>query len=128
MFWFYKKILEIFWRAFVPIYKRYGARRITKKHDDLGFERVDTTASSTPHKAMKTKGTEYQWKWIELFSLFKITEYIPAINIEHWSERFGIFTIICLGEGVSIKLVIFLKREVWLKQFNLSNEIDIIYL
>ncbi|GBB99866.1 hypothetical protein RclHR1_03660013 [Rhizophagus clarus] len=94
-------VFEIFWTAFVPVYNRYGTKRQVKKQgSDQDFERVDTTTSITPHKAMKTRGTEYQWKWIELFSLFKIADYRPAINIEHWSERFGIFTIICLGESV----------------------------
>ncbi|CAI2180747.1 894_t:CDS:10 [Funneliformis geosporum] len=53
-----------------------------------------------PHKAMKTRGTEYQWKWKDLFSLFRISEYRPALNIEHYSERLGLFTIIALGEGI----------------------------
>jgi hypothetical protein len=87
----------------VPVYNRYGVKRKAKNQgSDQDFERVDTATSITPHKAMRTRGTEYQWRWIELFSLFKIADYRPAINIEHWSERFGVFAIICLGEGVSI--------------------------
>ncbi|PKC15655.1 hypothetical protein RhiirA5_483782 [Rhizophagus irregularis] len=93
-------VFEIFWTAFVPVYKRYGAKKQAKKQGSEDFERVDTATSFTPHKAMRTRGTEYQWRWIELFSLFKIVDYRPAINIEHWSERFGIFAIICLGESV----------------------------
>jgi hypothetical protein len=66
------------------------------------ISRTSTVASRAPHKAMSTRGTEYQWKWKELFSIFKVSEYRPALNIEHYSERLGLFAIIALGEGVSI--------------------------
>ncbi|CAG8512414.1 1861_t:CDS:10 [Funneliformis mosseae] len=53
-----------------------------------------------PNKKMKTRGTEYQWKWKDLLPIFRISEYKPALNIEHYSERLGLFTIIALGEGI----------------------------
>jgi len=92
----------MFWMAFVPIYNRYGTKRASLVRGQ-DFKRVDTKASITPHKAMKTKGTEYEWKWIEIFSVLKIPKYRPAINIEHWSERLGVFAIIGLGESVNMK-------------------------
>ena len=61
------------------------------------------TSRSHPHKARSTRGTEYQWKWKELFtSILRKSEYRPALNIEHYSERLGLFAIVALGEGVSI--------------------------
>ncbi|GBB85600.1 hypothetical protein RclHR1_01210008 [Rhizophagus clarus] len=66
----------------------------------LTITQTSTTTSHSPHKAMRTRGTEYQWKWKDLFSIFKLSEYRPALNIEHYSERLGLFAIIALGEGV----------------------------
>jgi hypothetical protein len=65
----------------------------------LPFTRTSTTVSRSPHKATRDRGT---WKWSELFSIFSLSEYRPALNIEHYSERLGLFAIIALGEGVSI--------------------------
>ncbi|RIA96032.1 bacterial low temperature requirement A protein [Glomus cerebriforme] len=94
-------VFEVFWTAFVPVYYRYRAKKQAKiQESDLDFKKVDTATSITPHKAMRIRGTEFQWKWNELFSLFRFAEYRPAINIEHWSERYGVFAIICLGEGI----------------------------
>ncbi|RIA82456.1 bacterial low temperature requirement A protein [Glomus cerebriforme] len=66
----------------------------------LPMSQVSTATSRTPHKAMRTRGTEYEWKWKDLFSLFKVSEYRTALNIEHYSERLGLFAIIALGEGI----------------------------
>ncbi|GBB85599.1 hypothetical protein RclHR1_01210007 [Rhizophagus clarus] len=61
---------------------------------------ASTTTSHAPHKAMKICGTEYQWKWREIFMIYNEKQYRPALNIEHYSERLGLFAIIALGEGV----------------------------
>ncbi|KAG9301916.1 hypothetical protein G9A89_004596 [Geosiphon pyriformis] len=109
---------DLFWQVFVPIYNRYGTKTPVNHTHTRDFERADTLtdpvtgaksggtlepisrAATMPHRMMKTKGTEYQWKWRDLFSLFKISEYRPALNIEHWSERLGTYIIISIGEMV----------------------------
>ncbi|CAG8511839.1 165_t:CDS:2 [Paraglomus brasilianum] len=120
---------EVFWNGFIPIYNRYGTKHPANHTHTADFERVVTITESekdgtvtesekddtitdegreeklqgialTPHLSMRTKGTEYQWKWTDWFSLFEIAKYRPALNIEHWSERVGSFAVICLGEMV----------------------------
>ena len=108
----------------MPIYNRYGAKRLAKRQESGDLERFDTNLTListgtpiTPHKAMRIKRTEFGWKWTDIFSLFKIAEYRPAINIEHWSERYGVFAIICLGEVVCIKYkLILFGGKFWLKK------------
>ncbi|CAG8519481.1 5356_t:CDS:2, partial [Paraglomus occultum] len=111
---------ENFWYGFVPLYNRYGTKHPANHTHTADFERVDTITESekddtiidegkeekfpdiklTPHLSMRTKGTEYQWKWTDWFSIFEIAKYRPALNIEHWSDRVGSFAVICLGEMV----------------------------
>jgi hypothetical protein len=62
---------------------------------------ASTTATHAPHKAMRTRGTEYQWNWKDIFIIYDKNQYRSALNIEHYSERLGSFAIIALGEGVS---------------------------
>jgi hypothetical protein len=70
------------------------------------------TTRSHPHKARSTRGTEHQWKWKELFtSVLKKSEYRPALNIEHYSERLGLFAIVALGEGVSTVYVMMMNAS-----------------
>jgi hypothetical protein len=100
------KTLDLFRNFSLPVCSSYSAKKEAKeleRTDSVTLYSPSTGTPITPHKAMKTKGTEYEWRWVEIFSLFKVAEYRPAINIEHWSERYGIFAIICLGESVSIK-------------------------
>jgi len=115
--------IENLWSGFMPLYSRFGRQlfHMDKPQDEIVVDTTrektfaddptspispisptSTTTSHSPHKAMRTRGTEYQWKWKELFSIFKLSEYRPALNIEHYSERLGLFAIIALGEGVSI--------------------------
>uniref|UniRef100_U9T6P4 Uncharacterized protein n=2 Tax=Rhizophagus irregularis TaxID=588596 RepID=U9T6P4_RHIID len=121
---------ENLWSGLMPLYVRFGRRlfhKIDAKEEVVvdttrenkapvndpssptspvspvsPFSRTSTTTSRSPHphKAMRTRGTEYQWKWKHLFSIFELSEYRPAMNIEHYSERLGLFAIIALGEGV----------------------------
>ncbi|CAG8487368.1 7485_t:CDS:10 [Ambispora leptoticha] len=112
---------DIFWQGFVPIYNRFGTKNPANHVHTRDFERVGTITdketgaksggtlppvlplsrvATRPHRAIKTRGTEYQWRWKDWFSVFKIQEYRPALNIEHWSERCGVFIIICIGEIV----------------------------
>eukprot|EP00834_Sanchytrium_tribonematis_P007201 NODE_618_length_5352_cov_0.421854.p2 type:complete len:416 gc:universal NODE_618_length_5352_cov_0.421854:4281-3034(-) len=42
---------------------------------------------------------------IQVLIAFVKPKYVPAINIEHWSERFGLFTIIVLGEVIIAILI-----------------------
>ncbi|CAG8475343.1 13045_t:CDS:10 [Cetraspora pellucida] len=102
-------ISDISINGFVPLYYRYGTKNPANHIHTRTFESadeptltMDSTKSSppSPHKAMKTKGTEYHWKWTDMFSILKITEYRTAVNIEHYSERFGLFTVVCLGESI----------------------------
>ncbi|CAG8446895.1 11155_t:CDS:10 [Diversispora eburnea] len=102
--------------AFIPLYHRHFTKNPANHIHTRDFNRVDTpnesiensitspTKSSvnlsTPHKAMKTSGTEFQWKWTDMFNILKHSEYRTALNIEHWSERIGLFTIIAVGESV----------------------------
>ncbi|CAG8543727.1 12173_t:CDS:10 [Cetraspora pellucida] len=95
--------------GFVPLYYRYGTKNPANHIHTRDFESADEptlTMDSTklsppsPHKAMKTKGTEFHWKWTDMFSILKITEYRTAVNIEHYSERLGLFTVVCLGESI----------------------------
>ncbi|CAG8592753.1 6548_t:CDS:10 [Dentiscutata erythropus] len=107
------KVIIILWAAvlfgFVPIYYRFGTKNPANHIHTRDFEiadgpilTMDSTRSSpiNPHKAMKTKGTEFSWKWTDMFSILKITEYRTALNIEHWSERLGLFAVVCLGESI----------------------------
>ncbi|CAG8445156.1 893_t:CDS:10 [Acaulospora morrowiae] len=104
-------VFEIFWFLMIPLYGRYFVKKPPNHVHTRDFEKIDsptedrnertfTETTLTPHKAMKTRGTEYQFKWRDLFIMFQHSEYIAALNIEHWSERLGIFAIICLGEGM----------------------------
>ncbi|CAJ0899842.1 6072_t:CDS:10 [Entrophospora sp. SA101] len=100
---------ELLWSLVIPLYNRYGIKRHPHNSD---FKKVDSVASTihensinekrpiVPHQAMKTRGTEYQWKWKDVFLFSQPPVYKTALNIEHWSERLGTFTIICLGEGM----------------------------
>ncbi|CAG8801306.1 27181_t:CDS:2, partial [Racocetra persica] len=94
---------ELFWYGFVPLYYRCRSKIYTRDFEpaDEPTLTMDSTKSSplTPHKAMRTKGTEFRWKWTDIFSVLKITEYRAALNIEHYSERLGLFVVICLGES-----------------------------
>ncbi|CAG8630031.1 uncharacterized protein OCT59_000861 [Rhizophagus irregularis] len=118
--------IEMLWTKIMPLYLRFG--RKTKTQDEIVVDTTrentpandpssptsPTTSSSptspispsstitsrAPHKAMRTRGTEYQWKWKDLFIIFDTNQYRPALNIEHYSERLGLFAIIALGEGV----------------------------
>ncbi len=83
--------LEAFWFAFVPLYNQYGTKTPANHIHKRDLEKVDTLTDSidnkqniVPHRAMRTKGTEYQWKWKEIFSVFKVPKYRVALNIEHW--------------------------------------------
>ncbi|KAF0496177.1 LtrA-domain-containing protein [Gigaspora margarita] len=102
-------IFELFWYGFVPLYHRLGTKNPANHIHTRDFKIIDeptltmdSTKSSPPfpHKAMSTKGTEFSWKWTDMFSILKITEYRVALNIEHWSERLGLFAVICLGESI----------------------------
>ncbi|CAJ0753383.1 23008_t:CDS:2, partial [Entrophospora sp. SA101] len=105
---------ELLWSLVIPLYNRYGIKRHPHNSD---FKKVDSVASTihensinekrpiVPHQAMKTRGTEYQWKWKDVFLFSQPPVYKTALNIEHWSERLGTFTIICLGEASTSKYI-----------------------
>ncbi|RHZ88764.1 hypothetical protein Glove_21g57 [Diversispora epigaea] len=104
--------IEFSWQGFIPLYHRHFAKNPANHIHTRDFDRVDTpnesiensvsspTNISTPHIAMKTRGTEFQWKWTDMFSFLKHSEYRTALNIEHWSERIGLFAIIAVGESI----------------------------
>ncbi|CAG8445145.1 892_t:CDS:10 [Acaulospora morrowiae] len=113
---FRASLITQIWGIFIPcvfwiisIFVPHEQKLIVMCHD---FEKVDDILEKTkeptvtnviiekPHLAMKTKGTEYQMSWKDLFLIFKNPKYKQALNIEHGSERLGIFAIICLGEGM----------------------------
>ncbi|RIA82457.1 bacterial low temperature requirement A protein [Glomus cerebriforme] len=117
---------EMLWSKLLPLYFLSGRKTNTNEEVVVDMTRENTindTSSPTspttpasspsspvspasqianhaPHKAMRTRGTEYQWKWKEIFILYDESQYRPALNIEHYSERLGLFAIIALGEGV----------------------------
>ncbi|CAG8510157.1 9436_t:CDS:10, partial [Ambispora gerdemannii] len=112
---------DIFWHGFIPLYNRFGTKNPANHVHTRDFKRIETLTdektgaksggelppvspisplNAKPNRVIKTRGTEYQWKHRDWFSVFKIQEYRPALNIEHWSERLGIFIIICIGEMV----------------------------
>ncbi|CAG8551478.1 2016_t:CDS:10 [Diversispora eburnea] len=100
--------------GFVPLYHRLFTKNPANHIHTRDFERVNTPDESTensistrtksslnlstPHKAMRIK--EFEWKWTDIFSILKQIEYRTAKNIEHWSERIGLFTIIAVGESI----------------------------
>ncbi|CAG8448429.1 10115_t:CDS:10 [Diversispora eburnea] len=109
-------LFDFCWQVSVLLYHRYFAKKPANHVHTRDFNQVDapneSTESSfssptkssgnlsTPHKAMKTRGTEFQWKWIDMFTILKQSEYRTALNIEHFSERVGLFAIIAVGESI----------------------------
>ncbi|CAG8615733.1 16924_t:CDS:10 [Funneliformis caledonium] len=99
-------VFENLWSGGILFLNRYASKVFNQNKTAQEFETTDNSTATlestlhAPNKKMKTRGTEYQWKWEDLLPIFRISEYKPALNIEHYSERLGLFTIIALGEGI----------------------------